>query len=452
MKTIIVGTGGCGFLRVYNFLINQGKSVAYKQGKVKFQNSFETWNEKTGLVWNSELLTKKDRLFRAQFYLNSFHQDYDISHAPLKYVEEILEIEPKTKIVCIQGDYHRTIDSLLVQWAYRNPCATERGKYRTRYVLQQFPDYSDQSMYDATKSYVEEYNKTALQLLKQFPDNFTITNCFDYTGQENTEEEFVTTTTLHGGLGNNLFQMAECVAFCDEYGLKKPVFGTWNLQNGGGIYPPAYNADHFLGRHTGSHEEFINCFSNINWIKEKTPTFDTKFMINDMFSFSVVHHQRSAILEAFKPSESVLKYIDEKYSNLYNKPTVSLHLRTCTLAADDHVNGNVPLEFHQKSLASFSDDHTVLVFSDNNTIAEQYISTLKQTSNKEFVLIKENQFISLFMISKCNHNILHVSTFSFWGAYLKQNQETSRTIVPAEFIKCHTKDMIPYNTWEISNI
>ena len=40
-------------------------------------------------------------------------------------------------------------------------------------------------------------------------------------------------TTLHGGLGNNLFQMGETISFCKKYNLPDPFFGTWDLWNGG---------------------------------------------------------------------------------------------------------------------------------------------------------------------------------------------------------------------------
>ena len=57
------------------------------------------------------------------------------------------------------------------------------------------------------------------------------------------------TTSLHGGIGNNLLQMAEVISFCKKNNLVEPFFGTWDLWDGGGKYPPPYNADRFLGGH-----------------------------------------------------------------------------------------------------------------------------------------------------------------------------------------------------------
>jgi len=446
MNKTILGSGGCGFLRVYNHLTKSGQSVAYKGGRVKFQNSFQTWDSRTGLIWDSELLSPEDRKTRAATYLASVHQEINISHIPIKYVKEILELDPTHQFVCIQGDFEKTVKSLFIHWGYRNPCFTERGIYRTRYVLQQFPDYSDlECGIDATRSYVKDYWHETKQLAEMHPNNFKVMTCGEFTGESTPTETApaTITTTLHGGLGNNLFQMAEVIAFCAENKLKSPEFGTWSLIGGGGLYPPTYNADHFLGRHTGTHDQFMETFPNIDWIKEQKPTFDTKFMINDMFSFSVVHHQRESILKAFSPSDKLIRFINENYKNVFSKQTVSLHLRTCTLAADDHVV-TVPFEFHKKALSSFEDDVVVLVFSDNNELAKNYIRELKLVSNKQFNLIEENQFTSIFIMAKCNHHILHVSTMSFWGAYLSPcwGQPQGLTIYHKSFETNHTNQMI----------
>ena len=466
---IIIGSGGCGFLRANSLVLASGMPVKFKGGRVKYQNSFETWNPATGLIWNTEHLTQENKIFRAKNFLNELEGHVGIAHYPLQYTKELIALDPSIKIVCLKGEKEHSVKSLFAHWAYRNPVATKRNEYRTRYVLEQFPDHSELDYYEAIAKYWEEYYSIAHQFETLFPNNFLVLNSkslFDpsydnfqtrklfsnffnnekflsapsYPVDYNSE---VNTVTLHGGLGNNLFQMAEAVAFCSQYNLLKPIFGTWKLMGGGGLFPVTYNADAFLGKHTGTHDDFVKTFANVTWQKEIVPTYDIKFMINDMFDFSRVHHMRNKIIDAFKPSNEVVQYIEEKYGYLYSKQTISLHLRTCTLPADDHVNGVIPFEFHKNILSSFtSDDMNVLVFSDNNQIAASYIEELKKISNKNFVLINENQFKSLFMIAACSHHIMHVSTFSFWGAYL-DNRQLGKTFYHENFNKCHTDRMIP---------
>jgi hypothetical protein len=169
-------------------------------------------------------------------------------------------------------------------------------------------------------------------------------------------------------------------------------------------------------------------------------------MINDMFDFQSVHHMRDKILEAFEPTEEMKEEIDKKYKAVANgKETVSLHLRMCGLPADDHFV-KVPFAFHVKVLDKFPDDVTVLVFSDNNVKAEEYIENLSSVTNKNFVLMKENQFVSLFLMARCINHIMHISTLSFWGAYLDKKQE-GKTFYHKDFVTMHTKRMIPYEKW-----
>ena len=471
-KKIILGPGGCGFLRINKMLNEIGIQTRYKGGRVKFQNGFEIWNSQTGLIWDLTNKTENERYLLAKNYYDNLPGEVvEISHIPIKYVRELISIDNNIKFVCIIPKSRKhSILSLFHHWGYRNPIKTKRNEYRARYVLEQFPDYSHLDFFAATEAYWDEYSHLAEELQKQYPKNFMITDsiplfepvtdggksrekfadffgCNAFVNSESfpVDKDFVLTSTLHGGLGNNLFQMSEGIAFAAEHGLKNPVFGTWKLQHGNNLFPPHYNADAFLGRHTGTHEDFRSTFSNINWQNEIEPTYDTKFLINDMFDFSRVNHMKEKILEAFKPSEKVVQFINEKYKDLFDKETTSLHLRTCTLPADNHVNGNIPFEFHITTLGQLSDDMNVLVFSDNNSIAENYITKLKQVSNKNFILINENQFVSIFMMAKCTHHILHVSTMSFWGAYLADcwPDKKGKTFYHENFNKCHTDRMIP---------
>ena len=466
---LIIGAGGCGFLRINHLLNSIGIPTKYKGGRVKFQNSFETWNPTTGLVWNAEKLSESDRIFRANHYLGTLQSNIDIAHYPLKYIKELISIDSKIKILCIKPrNRNHSVRALFYHWAYRSPVATKRNEYRARYVLDQFPDYSHLSYLEAAGAYWDEYYTIAEQLNELYPNNFIIldsialfipstdngksrkilANFFENQNIVNapiyeSNQEALLTTALHGGLGNNLFQMAESIAFSAQHNLLKPVFGTWKLQGGGRLFLPTYNADVFLGKHTGTHQDFISTFKNIEWKTELNPTFDTKFMINDMFDFCRVNHMRESILDAFEPTAELVDFINEKYCDLYSKETVSLHLRTCTLPADDHVNDMLPFSFFKQALDTLPNNVNILVFSDNNQIAKDYIMQLQKViSDKIFYLIEENQFKSIFMMAKCNHHILHVSTMSFWGAYLDKKQ-SGKTFYHENFEKCHTDRMIP---------
>jgi hypothetical protein len=466
MKLIILGAGACGFLRA-NEIFKKHLNVTYKNDRVKFQNGFEVWDKKLGLTW-VDAINKRERI-------QSFYDKFDgcyISHVLIKYVDDLLLIDPTIKFLCLKGNREHQVKSLMMHWGYRSPIFTKRNLYRTRYVLEQFPDYSkEENVLTATEKYYDEYYNLAFLLQKKYPLNFITIDAelffqnklneatkflikhflhlpkefFDFESKIIDYSNDVPTTALHGGLGNNLFQMAETIAFAAENNLKTPEFCTWDFS--GFHCPKNYYPDKFLGGHLGSQSDFTKSFKNLKWLeKPEKPNFDTKFMINDMFDFQSVHHMRDKILEAFEPTEEMKEEIDKKYKAVANgKETVSLHLRMCGLPADDHFV-KVPFAFHVKVLDKFPDDVTVLVFSDNNVKAEEYIENLSSVTNKNFVLMKENQFVSLFLMARCINHIMHISTLSFWGAYLDKKQE-GKTFYHKDFVTMHTKRMIPYEKW-----
>lgn len=452
---LILGSGGCGLLIIYDLLKNNNINVSYKGGKVKYQNSFEVFNTNKSLIWE-----KDDKSFiRALNYLNDLNYSIDISHYALPYIDEFIKIDPEIKIAIIKGNKEKTCYNLKNQWGYRNPLNMKRNIGRPRYALKQFPYYEKENEI-AVKNYIEDFYQLAENYYQKYEKNVKIFDIETILTNKNSQqlffkflnlsfnksilydlndEEEVYTTTLHGGLGNNLFQIAETYAFCKENNLAIPKFGTWKISN----FPPAYNADNFLGRHKGTQEDFKNSFKNIEWLNNPIADFHTKFMINDMFDFSKVNHMRKEIINYLEPTTDTIEYIENKYNDLYiNNKTISLHLRYCTLPADDHVNGYISNDYYIKTLNYFKDQMNILVFSDNNNRAKEQIEYFKTIAPQhQYYLIEENQFISLFMIAKCNAHILHVSTFSFWGAYLdKKNNST--TFYSSEFEVCHTPYMI----------
>jgi hypothetical protein len=106
----------------------------------------------------------------------------------------------------------------------------------------------------------------------------------------------------------------------------------------------------------------------------------------------------------------------------------------------------MPLDgnYYHRAL-SIVDSKNILVFTDNITNSTPILTPLINTfKDKNFILIDENQFISLFMISMCDKNIVNISTFSFWAAYLNKNQNNN-IIIPNNF--GHGPNMLGNNNW-----
>ena len=447
----IIGSGACGFLRLY-YLLEDEIPIKYKGGGPKYQNSFQTWND-DGLIWDSESLSKEERLRRVSLQGTTTN----ITHSYIKYIPEFVELYSDIKFLCFKGQKEHSIKSLAVSWGYNNPCYVKDRKIglnHNRYAVEQFPNLSDsKDEFDATEKYWEEYYSIA----EEYSDNLIMVDApkffsdihyrTDVLSKVNIDiqlkplipvnfDSWEISTTLHGGLGNNLFQMGEVISFCKKFNLPDPFFGTWDLWNGGGKYPTPYNSDRLLGGHEGTDEDIKKTFPNLDWRKDLFAHFDTKFVINDMFRFGRVDE-----LDSVRDSLQITKSSTSK--------TASLHLRFCTRPADDHVNGYVDDSFYLKCFEQIPDDTQVYIFSDDISKSRSKLPWFQKNFPQKFLCVESDSFQTLKMMVECEYHILHVSTFSFWSAFLDINQPNSKVFYPESFTNTHSSSMIPYKEWQM---
>lgn len=226
-----------------------------------------------------------------------------------------------------------------------------------------------------------------------------------------------------GRLGNQMFQYAALKAlslktgyeiFLPNHTTVKPD-GCFDMANNKWI---EYKLDLF------------DCFNitcpvlnNIpsNQYQEKDFTFDKSiFSISDdtaiegyFQSYKYFDDFKQEILKDFTFKPSILDNCINKISK-YQNP-VSIHVRR-----GDYVNHpgywNITPEYIQEAFNYFTDDeYTFLIFSDD-------IDWCKQIFPEGVVFIEGNQFEDLCLMSLCDHNIISNSSYSWWAAYLNQNQ------------------------------
>ena len=159
-------------------------------------------------------------------------------------------------------------------------------------------------------------------------------------------------------------------------------------------------------------------------------------MINDMFRFGRVDE-----LDYVREILSITKTTTEK--------TASLHLRFCTRPADDHVNGYVDDSFYIECFKHIPEDVHVYIFSDDLSKSREKLHWFQKNFPQKFSCVESNSFQSLQMMVECEYHILHVSTFSFWSAFLDINQPNSKVFYPESFTNTHSSSMIPYKEWKI---
>lgn len=287
----------------------------------------------------------------------------------------------------------------------------------------------------------------------------------------------VISTVLLGGLGNQLFQISTILSYVKEKGVKyvlgiipmncaKYYFGNKDIGDWGG---------HSVEHPITDIKNIGDVFPKLNWVNN--PKKYKNLLVNDLWLISVNnsgkyipldgniklpsrilgyffshkhwHHNREYILDMLTPNEKIVKYINDKYSKLFEIPTISLHLRLGH-KEDNFYPPRDGLEYYTKGFSHIGGKNNVLIFSDNDD-CEKYREVFSEKSpDNNFTIINENVYISVIMMSMCSNHILDNSTLSFWGAYLDKKQPKCKTLIPSVFYNTHPREMIPdeYN-WEI---
>ena len=160
---------------------------------------------------------------------------------------------------------------------------------------------------------------------------------------------------------------------------------------------------------------------------------------------------REKVLEAFATKQSVnmnteLGKIIQNETNC----TVAIHIRLgdYTLKDNAKLYGNIcNSEYYRKAInhmRSVCDNPLFIVFSNDINQAKELIA------GKDLIFAdcrsEENGWIDMWMMSKCKHNIIANSTFSWWAAWLNTN-ENKIVIAPQKWINnMNTPDICP-NNW-----
>ena len=250
-----------------------------------------------------------------------------------------------------------------------------------------------------------------------------------------------------GGLGNMMFQIAFVEYQAHKHGLRS---GYWNVER----TLNHINADTLQNPSLSHAFEYLNVFPNFSWPRmpqEPSEKVSVPFWYEDIQIRDNVYYEgffqsekyfpgRDFILNLFKPSQWVEREI-EKYNEYLKGTTCSIHVRRGDyLKFDLHYVRDT--EYYQKGMDAVGEVDRYLVFSDDLEWCKQNFI------GDKFVFIEnEKDYVELFLQSKCTHNIISSSSFSWWGAYLNENK--NKTVVgPKQWFTVEKRNDIIPERWE----
>jgi len=224
---------------------------------------------------------------------------------------------------------------------------------------------------------------------------------------------------LKGGLANMMFQIAAI-----EYTAMK--------YNHAATYPNINKnlTDISIAYKNDNSSYYKQIFKNFHWqhnlfthsqvlsfpfeYKEITQPIDNTLYDGFFQSEKYFNKDTEFVHQLFGPTDFIKnKLLDREYFKQYN--TCSIHIRRndYLLYPDIH---NIQLINYYKQAMNIIDAEKYIIFSDDiNWCKSQFIGD-------KFIFIENNpDYIDLFLMSSCDHNIIANSSFSWWGAYLNEN-------------------------------
>ena len=274
-----------------------------------------------------------------------------------------------------------------------------------------------------------------------------------------------------GGLGNQMFQYAYAKSLQTKgytVYLDLSAFETYTLHGG-------YGLNYFFVNLQTASKEMVAEFKRNLWlskIKNKLNIRSSKIVKEKKLSFSSFLYNpgddkyisgyfqteryfqsiRNILLETFCFHQPLSQYtLDIKKTILETKSTCSLHVRRGDYLSSNNIkiHGVCELDYYKQAIEIMNlsiANPVYFVFSDDITWVKQniQISNAIYIENPNKVLPHED----LYLMSICQNHIIANSSFSWWGAWLNQN-DNKKVIAPKTWFldkKRQNKDILP-NHW-----
>jgi hypothetical protein len=234
-------------------------------------------------------------------------------------------------------------------------------------------------------------------------------------------------TRLMGGLGNMMFQIATAysVALRDN---KEMICDTRDMVIP--HKPYTFYSDNILRK--------VKCSDtpmNQRHIGEQgfqyfpIPKFDGNVkLIGHFQSEKYFINYKNEILDLFEIDNKTKNNLLEKYNDIINQDTCSIHVRRGDYIGLPNHHPTQSIDYYKNAIKLIGEDKHYLIFSDDIKWCKENLDFIK---NKTF--ISDNiDYEDLYLMSMCKNNIIANSTFSWWGAWLNKN-ENKQVIIPSKW-------------------
>lgn len=256
--------------------------------------------------------------------------------------------------------------------------------------------------------------------------------------------------SISGGLGNQMFQYAIAksmaqknkdifkldISFYSTQTLRKYELNLFNIQEDKATQKEC-------GLLRGRVELLFKiakklnlpCNRPVTYVREKkSAVFDEEiyglqgdiyldgFWQNEKYFIDIREH----LIKDFTPKQRISAEARSYLKGIENTNSVSMHIRRGDYVADKHTNsvhGVCGIEYYKRAIeyvVKKVSNPTFYIFSDDIPWCKENFNFLEE---KIFVDDTRSAIDDLVLMKHCNHNIIANSSFSWWAAWLNQNDD-----------------------------
>ncbi|MCX8080644.1 MAG: alpha-1,2-fucosyltransferase [Bacteroidia bacterium] len=264
---------------------------------------------------------------------------------------------------------------------------------------------------------------------------------------------------LMGGLGNQMFQYAAGKSLSmklntelclDLSFLEKDPAGAYTKRNFEldklhVRYTPFPASLNGAFKHWGS-KRFLNLkflISGYRLYKEKAFVYDDNFFKLSKNSYLIGIFQnenyfkniRKELLSDFEFKKEFVQGTEKQMQDITNQTSVSVHIRRGDYANNPHTreyHGLCPIEYYHNAIhymKSKLENPMFYFFSDDIEFCKKNFQ-----SDNFFFMENHSSYQDMHLMKHCKHHIIANSSFSWWGAWLCENQHKI-VIAPKYWLK-----------------
>jgi hypothetical protein len=222
---------------------------------------------------------------------------------------------------------------------------------------------------------------------------------------------------LQGGLGNYLFQIAAGYATALRHN-KEYIASLYGIQTGHRHISKYF--DNILRNVKFSESPISNyAYNEPSFSFNVIPNFEMDIMLKGYYqSDKYFKDFKNEIKNFYGMRECDCNFLNEKYGSFENSCSINFRRGDYLNLQDYHPVPNI--NFYKKSIAEVSKTNKNLKYFISSDDIDWCKNNLNFIENSIFVDGNED-YQDLYLISKCDHNIICNSTFGWWGAWLNDN-------------------------------